>query len=116
MDGHIAYNEPGSPLDGPCHTVWLQETSIESSLDYGFQNRNDVPRQGMTMGIGTIMKARQLLMIAKGKKKAHLVKRMLEDQVSSAFPATIIQKHPNAIVVLDREAACELGGEINERN
>ena len=56
MDGHIAYNEPGSPLDGACHVVNLHQESIESSLDYGFDHIEDVPTQGVTQGIGTIMK------------------------------------------------------------
>lgn len=111
MDGHIGYNEPGSPLDGPCHVVDLEEQSIESSLDYGFQSIADVPRQGMTMGVGTIMQAKRLLMMAKGEKKAPLVKRMLEGEVSENFPASVIQRHPNVIVVLDRFAASELKGE-----
>ncbi len=90
MDGHIGYNEPGSPLDGPCHVVELEEQSIESSLDYGFQSIADVPRQGMTMGVGTIMQAKCLLMMAKGEKKAPLVQRMLEGEVSENFPASVI--------------------------
>ena len=61
MDGHIAYNEPGSPLDGPCHVVDLFNESIESSLDYGFDDINDVPRQGVPQGVGTIMKTKTLL-------------------------------------------------------
>lgn len=108
MDGHIAYNEPGSPLDGGCHVVDLHQESIESSLDYGFIHIEDVPKQGVTQGIGTIMRAKQLIMMAKGKKKAHLVKRMIEGEVSIDFPCSIIQRHPNVIVVLDIEAGSEL--------
>ncbi|MEG0366977.1 MAG: glucosamine-6-phosphate deaminase, partial [Coprobacillus sp.] len=82
MDGHIAYNEPGSSFDSQCHVVDLHPESIESSLDYGFDRIEDVPRQGVTQGISTIMKAKQLIMIAKGEKKAQLVKRMIEGEVS----------------------------------
>lgn len=108
MDGHIAYNEPGSPFDGGSHVVTLQEESRQSCLDYGFESIDDVPREGMSQGIGTIMQSKQLIMIAKGSKKASLVKRMLEGQVSEDFPSSIIQKHPHVIVVLDQEAAKEL--------
>lgn len=104
MDGHIAYNEPGSPFDGGCHVVDLHNESIESSLDYGFDRVEDVPRQGVTQGIATIMKAKQLIMIAKGVKKAKLVERMLYGEVSEDFPSSIIQRHDNVIVVLDKEA------------
>lgn len=115
MDGHIAYNEPGSRLDGACHVVDLHQESIESSLDYGFDHIEDVPTQGVTQGIGTIMKAKQLIMMAKGEKKADLVKRMIYGEVTSDFPSSIIQRHPNVIVCLDRSAASQLKEEDYEK-
>lgn len=115
MDGHIAYNEPGSPLDGACHVVDLHQESIESSLDYGFDYIEDVPTQGVTQGIGTIMKAKQLIMMAKGEKKADLVKRMIYGEVTSDFPSSIIQRHPNVIVCLDKSAASQLKEEDYEK-
>lgn len=115
MDGHIAYNEPGSPLDGACHVVDLNQESIESSLDYGFDHIEDVPTQGVTQGIGTIMKAKQLIMMAKGEKKADLVKRMIYGEVTPDFPSSIIQRHPNVIVCLDRSAASQLKEEDYEK-
>ena len=63
-----------------------------------------MPTQGVTQGIATIMKAKQLIMIAKGEKKALLVERMLKGEVSEDFPSSIIQRHDNVIVVLDQEA------------
>ena len=115
MDGHIAYNEPGSPLDGACHVVDLHQESIESSLDYGFDHIEDVPTQGVTQGIGTIMKAKQLIMMAKGEKKADLVKRMIYGEVTPDFPSSIIQRHPNVIVCLDKSAASQLKEEDYEK-
>lgn len=115
MDGHIAYNEPGSPLDGACQVVDLHQESIESSLDYGFDHIEDVPTQGVTQGIGTIMKAKQLIMMAKGEKKADLVKRMIYGEVTPDFPSSIIQRHPNVIVCLDRSAASQLKEEDYEK-
>lgn len=105
MDGHIAYNEPGSSFESTCHVVDLYPESIKSSLDYGFSRIEDVPTQGVSQGIATIMKANQLIMIAKGKKKASLVERMIHGEVSKDFPSSIIQKHENVIVVLDKAAA-----------
>ena len=105
MDGHIAYNEPGTSFDSLTHTVKLHDESIQSSLDYGFDYIEDVPRFGVTQGISTIMKADMLIMMAKGSKKASLVKRMLEGEVSEDFPSSIIQKHPNVLVVLDQQAS-----------
>ena len=115
MDGHIAYNEPGSPFDGPCHVVDLQKESIESSLDYGFEHIKEVPLQGVSQGIGTIMKAKQLVMMAKGKKKAKLVKRMIYGEIEESFPSSIIQRHENVIVILDKEAAQYVKEEDYER-
>ena len=115
MDGHIAYNEPGSPFDGGCHVVDLHTESIQSSLDYGFDHIEEVPRQGVTQGIHTIMKAKELLMMAKGSKKAELVKRMLKGEVSNTFPSSIIQQHDHVIVVLDEAAAGCLKEEDYER-
>ena len=115
MDGHIAYNEPGSSFDSESHVVDLHPESIQSSLDYGFTKIEDVPTQGVTQGIKTIMKARQLIMIAKGNKKAKLVERMLYGPVSEDFPSSIIQTHNNVIVVLDQCAAANLKEETYER-
>lgn len=105
MDGHIAYNEPGSSFESTCHVVDLHPESIKSSLDYGFTRIEDVPSQGVSQGIATIMKAKQLIMMAKGAKKAPLVERMLHGEVSIDFPSSIIQRHKNVIVVLDKAAA-----------
>lgn len=115
MDGHIAYNEPGSPFDGGCHVVDLHNESIVSSLDYGFDRIEDVPTQGVTQGIATIMKSKQLIMMAKGSKKAKLVERMLYGDVSEDFPSSIIQRHNNVIVVLDQEAGQYVKEEDYER-
>lgn len=115
MDGHIAYNEPGSSFDSSCHVVDLHNESIVSSLDYGFDRIEDVPTQGVTQGIGTIMKAKQLIMMAKGTKKAKLVERMLYGDVSEDFPSSIIQRHNNVIVVLDQEAGQYVKEEDYER-
>lgn len=116
MDGHIAYNEPGSSFSSNCHVVDLHQESIESSLNYGFTKIEDVPTQGITQGIHTIMQAHQLLMIAKGKKKATLVQRMCCGEISEAFPSSIIQRHPNTLIVLDEEAASCLEEDCYERS
>lgn len=115
MDGHIAYNEPGSPFDGGCHVVNLHQESIQSSLDYGFTRIEDVPTQGITQGIYTIMQAKELVMMAKGVKKAQLVKRMLKGEISEDFPSSVIRKHNHVIVVLDEAAASCLEEEDYER-
>ncbi len=116
MDGHIAYNEPGTSFDEGCHVTNLHKESIESSLGYGFDHLEEVPRQGVTQGISTIMQARELIMIAKGEKKAKLVQRMVKGKVSEDFPSSIIQNHNQVLVVLDQEAASHLEEEDYERH
>lgn len=115
MDGHIAYNEPGSPFDGGCHVVDLHKESIHSSLNYGFERIEDVPTQGVTQGIHTIMQAKQLVMIAKGSQKAQLVAKMLKGEITEDFPSSIIRRHNNVIVILDEAAASCLKEEDYER-
>lgn len=115
MDGHIAYNEPGSSFDSITHVVDLHQESIISSLDYGFERIEDVPKQGVSQGIKTIMKSKVLIMMAKGEKKAKLVERMLKGAVSEDFPSSIIQRHNHVIVVLDQAAAKYLQEEDYER-
>lgn len=108
MDGHIAYNEPGTSFQSSTHVVDLHSESRISSLGYGFEHLDEVPYQGVTQGIATIMNAKLLVMMAYGHQKAPLVKRMLEGEVTEKFPSSIIQKHPHVIVVLDQAAAKEL--------
>lgn len=108
MDGHIAYNEPNTPFTSITHVMELHHESIESSLNYGFNSLDEVPRQGVTMGIATIMKAKRLIMMAKGADKTELVDRMVNGIVCESFPSSIIQTHPNVVVVLDKEAASSL--------
>ncbi|MBN2189677.1 MAG: glucosamine-6-phosphate deaminase [Candidatus Aureabacteria bacterium] len=108
-DGHIAFNEPGSAFDSRTRVQKLAPQTIEDNSRF-FNSMDDVPRLAITMGIGTIMEARKILLLVSGAKKSLIVKKCLEAPVSEKYPASIIQKHPDAVVVLDREAASLLGG------
>ena len=104
-DGHIGFNEPGDSFAPGTFKIKLHESTIESNSVY-FKN-GDMPRYALTMGIGTIMRAKKIVLIATGKAKAGAVKAMIEGEVSPACPASILQTHPDVTVFLD-EAAAEL--------
>ena len=104
-DGHIGFNEPGDSFAPGTFKIKLHESTIESNSVY-FKN-GDMPRYALTMGIGTIMRAKKIILIATGKAKAGAVKAMIEGEVSPACPASILQTHPDVTVFLD-EAAAEL--------
>ncbi|WP_444685330.1 glucosamine-6-phosphate deaminase [Alkalicoccus luteus] len=102
-NGHIGFNEPGSPFDGKSRVVDLTEETIEANARF-FEKEEQVPRQAVTMGIGTIMKAEEILLLASGAEKAEAVRDMIEGPVTEEVPATVLQRHPNVTVIADREA------------
>lgn len=104
-DGHIAFNEPGTPFDSGTHVCDLAESTIKDNARFFDNDMSKVPTQACTQGIGTIMKAKTLLLIATGANKAQAVKDMLEGPIDVNCPASILQKHPNAIVIIDEPAA-----------
>lgn len=109
-DGHIAFNEPGSSLASRTRAKTLTEQTIKDNAElfFGKGQEHLVPRFAITMGVGTILEASKLLLIAFGKRKAAIVKQFIEGPVSSMVTASALQLHPDAIVVIDDEAAAEL--------
>lgn len=103
-NGHIAFNEPGSPLTSRTRVVQLDESTIQANSRY-FSSAEDVPKQALSMGMGTIMEARHVILLASGAKKADAIRQSLEGPVTEAIPASILQQHPNCTFILDREAA-----------
>ena len=104
-DGHIAFNEPGTAFNSGTHVTDLAESTIKDNARFFENDMNKVPTQACTQGIGTIMKAKCLLMIATGKNKAQAVKDMMEGPIDEKCPASILQKHPNAVIIVDEDAA-----------
>lgn len=103
-NGHIGFNEPGTPWDARTRRVALAATTREANGRF-FGTMDEVPREALTMGIGTILEARQILLLASGEAKAEIIRRTVEGEPSVAVPATALQGHPNVIVLLDRAAA-----------
>lgn len=105
-DGHIGFNEPADHFPLNTHCVDLTEETIEANKRF-FASKDDVPRQAYTMGVGTIMNARKVLLIASGKDKAEIVKKAFFGPVTPEVPASILQMHPDFVLVAD-EAALSL--------
>ncbi|WP_242219146.1 glucosamine-6-phosphate deaminase [Bacillus cereus group sp. BfR-BA-01380] len=102
-NGHIGFNEPGTPFDSVTNIVELTESTRQANRRF-FEKEEDVPTHAITMGIGSIMKAKQILLVASGVKKAAAIKEMLQGKVSEGCPATVLQHHPNVTVIADQEA------------
>lgn len=105
--GHIGFNEPGSSERTITRLITLdQVTRIDAASD--FFGEENVPRKAITMGVGTILKAKRIIMMAWGEGKANVVKRAVEGQVTDQVPSTFLQKHSNTLVVLDDAASSKL--------
>lgn len=103
-NGHIAFNEPGSSLTSRCRIARLSEQTRQDNSRF-FAPGEEVPAYCITQGIGTIMEARHLLLLAYGAEKAQALREALEGPVTPAVPASAIQQHPQVTVIAD-EAAC----------
>ena len=103
-NGHIAFNEPADAFAPVTHVVQLTDSTIEANKRF-FSSADEVPRKALTMGIGSIMKARAIIIIATGSDKAEAVKAMIKGPVTPECPASVLQMHPNVVVMLDEGAA-----------
>lgn len=104
VDGHIGFNEPGTPLDSVTHVVELTENTREVNSRF-FASLDEVPTHAVTMGIKTVMNARGIILMAIGKSKAEICKAFIEGPITTDVPASILQLHPNCEIYLDYEAA-----------
>lgn len=103
-NGHIGFNEPGTAPDSRTHQTALSESTIAANSAL-FVDPGKMPRHALTMGIGTIMEARSLVLLASGKSKAEAVAASLKGEVSAQVPASFLRRHGRAVFMLDREAA-----------
>ena len=102
-NGHIGFNEPGDHYDKGTHCVDLQQSTIEANKR-SFASEDEVPRQAYTMGIGTIMKAKKILVIVSGAEKAEILKEALYGPITPQVPASVLQMHSDVIVIADEAA------------
>ena len=106
-NGHIGFNEPDKDVPRTTHCVDLTQSTIEANKRF-FASVDDVPKQAYTMGIGTIMKARKILLVVSGADKAQILHDVLCGPVTPEVPASILQLHSDVIVVADEAAMAKL--------
>lgn len=106
-NGHIGFNEPGTAFDSHTHRVALTPSTIAANARF-FAKPELVPHYAYTMGIASIMAAKQIILLAFGKEKAAAIRATIKGPVTTAIPASILQRHPNVTVVLDAAAASQL--------
>ncbi len=103
-NGHIGFNEPADELKMNTHVAELTEETIKANARF-FASEKDVPTEAVTMGVGPIMKAKKIILIASGANKAWAIKSLVDDVITTKIPATLLKLHPDVTVVLDKEAA-----------
>lgn len=106
-NGHIAFNEPGTPFDSTTHEVKLTENTIKANSRF-FENEDEVPKSAICMGIANIMSAKKIVLLAFGAKKQDAIKKTVEGPVTEEVPASILQKHPDTTLIIDEAAAQKL--------
>ena len=106
-NGHVAFNEPGTPFSSGTHVVTLAESTVKDNARL-FSDISEVPRKAFTMGIRQIMQAKKILILASGANKADAVFKMVKGEVTEQVPASVLQLHPDCILIADKEAAAKL--------
>ena len=102
-NGHIGFNEPSDEFAKTTHCVDLTESTIQANKRF-FEKEEDVPRQAYTMGIGTIMKAKAILVVVSGEDKAAILNEVINGPITPKVPASVLQLHPNVTIVADEAA------------
>ena len=105
--GHIGFNEPGSGFNSITRLISLDNITIKDAV-IDFNSVKNVPKQAITMGVNTIMQAKRIFLMAWGAKKATIIKKTIENNLSDTIPATYLQKHKNIEVIMDSEASKKL--------
>lgn len=106
-NGHIGFNEPGAPLEGCTAVFELTESTIHANRRF-FDRVEDVPSKAVSMGIGTILKAKKMILLAFGEGKADAIRDMVMGPVCCELPASALQNHPDVVVIVDDAAASKI--------
>lgn len=104
LNGHIGFNEPGTPFSSETHVVELTESTRNANSRF-FASIDEVPTHAITMGLNTIMQSKEIFLLITGSQKAEIFRRLMEEDVSEDLPASILKRHPQAFVYVDEEAA-----------
>lgn len=103
QNGHIGFNEPGTSFKSGTHVVTLTHSTRKANARF-FNSIREVPTQAITMGITSILKSKEILLLASGLRKAETIKRLLSERVSEVFPASALKEHPNVTLIVDEDA------------
>lgn len=106
-NGHIGFNEPGSSFNSRTRAVDISEQTRKRNAGF-FSSAEEVPPRAITMGIETIMEAEKIILLASGERKRDIVAKSVEGPITKDVPASILQKHPNCLFLLDKAAASKL--------
>ncbi|MGB2767535.1 MAG: glucosamine-6-phosphate deaminase, partial [Propionicimonas sp.] len=106
-NGHVGFNEPTSSLSSRTRIKTLAERTRLDNARF-FPSLDDVPQHCLTQGLGTIMDARQIVLVAQGEAKAHAIAAVVEGPVTAMYPGSVLQLHPRATIIVDPAAASEL--------
>ncbi|WP_338490230.1 glucosamine-6-phosphate deaminase [Ruoffia tabacinasalis] len=106
-NGHIGFNEPGSPFDSKTRLVDLTDETIQANKR-NFESEADVPKKAFSMGIGSILESKQIVLMAFGENKAKAVKETVHGEVTPDVPASVLKNHSNTVILLDKAAASQL--------
>lgn len=108
LNGHIGFNEPDENMLVKTHKTGLTESTIEANSRF-FSSAAEVPRHALTMGMGSIMSAKKILLLISGSGKAQVVKKLFEGTITTSCPATLLHLHPDVTLVMDEPAAALIG-------
>lgn len=109
-NGHIGFNEPGASFQSYTHVVDLAESTIEANSIY-FDDKEDVPKKAVTMGIASIMRSKEILLLVSGDHKHEALAKLVNGEVSEQFPASILKHHPFVTIIADEAAI----GNLNKK-
>ncbi|MCM3194206.1 glucosamine-6-phosphate deaminase [Priestia megaterium] len=107
QNGHIGFNEPGTSFNSPTHIVTLEESTRKANARY-FNSLDEVPTQAITMGIESIMKSKEILLLISGEAKAEAMYQLLNGEITENFPASILKKHHCVTIIADQEALAKV--------
>lgn len=103
QNGHIAFNEPDENLIAVTHLTGLTKSTIEANSRF-FASEDEVPKKALTMGMGSILKAKKIIILANGTNKSKAVAELLNDNINTNNPATMLKVHPDVTLICDKEA------------
>ncbi len=106
-NGHIGFNEPDIKFEAGTHVVHLDDSTIEDNARF-FNSIDEVPREAISMGIKNIMQSKKIVLLASGKEKAEAVAEMINGPITPNLPASVLQLHPDVVVIVDEGAGSKL--------